>query len=70
MPKGQAPNELGVRPQRRVGNAADGRWASQPEGKASAANPLVVAFLAKAPGLDVVTRQAWRGGEAFALAKI
>jgi hypothetical protein len=53
MPKGQAQGDKrswGVAPAR-PGNAADGPWASQPEGKASPAAPLVAAFLAKPPAL-------------------
>lgn len=64
MPKGRAlgaKRSWGAAPAR-LGNAADGPLASQPGGKAAPAPPLVVAFLAKAPGLGVVTRLDWRGG--------
>ena len=71
MPKGQAlgaKRSWGAAPAR-LGNAADGSLASQPGGKAAPAPLLVVALLAKAPGLGVVTRLDWRGGDSLRTGK-
>ena len=72
IPKGQAPGaerSWGAAPAR-LGNAAHGPLASQPEGKAALATPLVVAFLAKAPALASSRALIGVAGAAFALVKI